>query len=70
MDGLSSAASVIAVVQLVGSIVKLRGSYIQRVEVARNDISALKHVVIGLVGVLQELGVLLQGPYNSTRFIS
>ncbi|OQE36875.1 hypothetical protein PENCOP_c011G00746 [Penicillium coprophilum] len=70
MDGLSSAASVIAVVQLAGSIVKLCGSYIQGVRVARDDISELKQAVTSLLGVLQQLEVLLQGPHISKRFIS
>lgn len=38
MDGLSSAASVIAVVQLTGFLVKLCGGFIQKVRDARDEI--------------------------------
>lgn len=70
MDGLSSAASVIAVIQLAGSIVKICGRYIRGVKNARDEIFKLKQAVMGLVGVLQELEVLLQGPYSAKHFIS
>ena len=42
MDGLSSAASVIAVIQLAGSIVKICGDYIQEVKKARDEILELQ----------------------------
>ncbi|KAJ5890788.1 NACHT nucleoside triphosphatase [Penicillium subrubescens] len=62
MDGLSSAASVIAIIQLAGSIVKFCGGYIQEVKDARDEIFELQRTVADLAGILQELKVLLQGP--------
>ncbi|KAF5860731.1 hypothetical protein ETB97_001238 [Aspergillus alliaceus] len=62
MDGLSPAASVIAVIQLSASIVNICGSYIWDVKNAREDIVALQGAVAGLEGVLQQLKELLQGP--------
>jgi hypothetical protein len=62
MDGLSSAASVIAIIQLAGSIVKICRGYIQVVKDARDEIFELQRSVADLAGVLQELKVLLQGP--------
>jgi hypothetical protein len=62
MDGLSSAASVIAVIQLAGSIVKICGGYIQEVKDAREEILALQQAVTGLEGVLQQLKEFFQGP--------
>jgi hypothetical protein len=41
MDGLSSAVSVVAVIQLTGSLVKICGGYIQEVKDARDDIITL-----------------------------
>jgi len=38
MDGLSLAASIIAVIQLTGSLVKLCGGYIQEVKDAQDEI--------------------------------
>lgn len=62
MDGLSSAASVFAVIQLTGSVVKICGSYIQEVKDARDDIITLQQTVAGLQGILQKLREFLQGP--------
>jgi hypothetical protein len=61
MDGLSTAASIIAVVQVTGSIVKICGGYIKRVKDARKDILSLQHEVVGLTGLLEKLGELLHG---------
>ncbi|KAJ5394001.1 uncharacterized protein N7487_011642 [Penicillium crustosum] len=74
MDGLSSAASVIAVIQLAGSIVKICGDYIQEVKKARDEILELQQAVTDLEGVLRELNVKeivsdLQG-YKSTFTLS
>ncbi|KAJ5991396.1 WD40 repeat-like protein [Penicillium canescens] len=55
MDGLSSAASVIAVVQLTGSLVKLCGGYIQEVRNAREEILTLQRAIFGLQDSLQAL---------------
>ncbi|KAJ5967554.1 hypothetical protein N7501_003802 [Penicillium viridicatum] len=62
MDGLSSAASVIAAIQLAGSIVKIYGGYIKEVKDAKDEIRELQETVIGLVEALQELKVFLQSP--------
>lgn len=61
MDGISSAASVVAVIQLAGSLVTVCGSYIQNVKHARDDITALQLSVESLRGVLQELLQFLRG---------
>ena len=55
MDGLSSAASVIAVIQLTGSLVKLCGGYIQEVKDARDEVFTLQRVIADLRGTLQDL---------------
>ncbi|KAF4232359.1 hypothetical protein CNMCM6805_010005 [Aspergillus fumigatiaffinis] len=55
MDGLSSAASVIAVVQIAGSIVKLCGGYIQEVKDARDNIFSLQWSIEGIQGTLLDL---------------
>lgn len=60
MDALSSAASVIAVIQLTGSLVKLCGGYIQEVKDARDAISTLQQAIAGLQGTLQDLHKFLQ----------
>lgn len=60
MDPLSSAASVIAVIQLTGSLVKLCGGYIQEVKDARHEISTLQQAITGLQGTLQDLHKFLQ----------
>jgi hypothetical protein len=60
MDGISSAASVIAVIQLTGSLVKLCGGYIREVKGAREEILTLQLVITGLQGTLQDLQKLLQ----------
>lgn len=60
MDGLSSAASVIAVIQLTGSLVKLCGGYIQEVGNAREEILTLQRAITGLQDTLQDLQNKLQ----------
>ncbi|KAF7712143.1 Uncharacterized protein PECH_004203, partial [Penicillium ucsense] len=60
MDALSSAASVIAVIQLTGALVKLCGGYIQEVKDARHEISTLQQAITGLQGTLQDLHEFLQ----------
>jgi hypothetical protein len=60
MDGLSSAASVIAVIQLTGSLVKLCGGYIREVKYARDEILTLQQTIAGLKGTLQDLHTFLQ----------
>jgi hypothetical protein len=60
MDALSSAASVIAVIQLTGSLVKLCGGYIQEVKDAQDEIFTLQRAITGLQGTLQDLQKFLQ----------
>lgn len=62
MDGLSSAASVIAGIQLAGSIVKICGGYLKEVKDARDDICELQETVMDLERVLNELKIFLYGP--------
>lgn len=66
MDGLSSAASVIAVIQLTGSLVKICGGYIQEVKDARDDIITLQRAITGLQGILQDLQKFLQSHNDKT----
>ncbi|OQD86922.1 hypothetical protein PENSOL_c082G07194 [Penicillium solitum] len=66
MDGLSSAASVIAVIQVAGSLVSICGGYIQRVKHARDDIITLQRAAEGLRGILQGLLEFLKDS-NKTR---
>lgn len=65
MDGISSIASVIAVIQLAGSIVKICAGYIQVVKDARDDIIILQRTVIGLQEILQKLDGLIQDPHHA-----
>lgn len=55
MDGISSAASVIAIIELTGSIVKLCGGYIQEVKDARIEIFSLQRSIEGIKGTIQDL---------------
>lgn len=55
MDALSSAASVIAIIQLTGSLVKLCGGYVQEVKEARDEILTLQQAITSLQGTLREL---------------
>jgi hypothetical protein len=68
MDALSSVASVIAVIQLTGSLVKLCGGYVQEVKDARDEIFTLQQAITGLQGTLQDLLKLLQS--NDTTALS
>lgn len=54
MDGLSSAASVISVIQVAGRILSLCGNYIIAVKGAKNDIEHLHKEVKSVTGVLQK----------------
>ena len=64
MDGLSSVASVIGVIQLTGSIVKICSGYLQEVKSAREDIIALQRSVAGLEGTVQTLKKIILGPHG------
>ncbi|KAJ9481264.1 hypothetical protein VN97_g12229 [Penicillium thymicola] len=63
MEGVSAAASVIGVIQLTGSIVKICGGYLQEMKTAREDIIALQRSITGLEGTLRNLSEFLQGPH-------
>ncbi|RJE26741.1 NACHT domain protein, partial [Aspergillus sclerotialis] len=60
MDAVSSAASVIAIIQLTGSLVKLCGSYIREVKHARDEILTLQRAITGLQRTLKDLQKNLQ----------
>ena len=62
MDGLSTTASVIAVIQLAKSIVNICGGYIQGVKDANEEIESLQHQVAGLTEALEKLSELCQSP--------
>lgn len=66
MDGLSSTASVTAVVQLAGSLVKLCANYIQEVKGARNEIFTLQKAIAGLQETLLSLHTFLQSSNGRT----
>jgi hypothetical protein len=66
MDGISSAASVIAVIELTGSLVKLCGGYIQEVKDARDEILSLQRSIEGIQGTLSDLQKSLQGDDGKT----
>ncbi|KAJ6092101.1 NACHT and WD40 domain protein [Penicillium canescens] len=61
MEGISAAASVIGVIQLTGSIVKICCGYLQEMKNAREDIIALQRSITGLEGILQKLLESFQG---------
>ncbi|KAJ5098832.1 hypothetical protein N7532_005833 [Penicillium argentinense] len=61
MDPLSGAASVIAVVQLTGTIVQICGKYLSSVKNAKQDIQRFQEKTIALAQVLQSLNGLLCG---------
>jgi hypothetical protein len=60
MEGISSAASVIAIIQLTGSLMKLFGGYIQEVKDARADIISLQRTFENIEWTLQDLHTFLQ----------
>ena len=55
MEGLGAAASVIAVVQISGEVVKLCGGYIKEVSNARAEIESLRNKVVALNEVMVQL---------------
>jgi hypothetical protein len=59
MEPLSGAASVIAVIQLTGAIAQICGSYIRKVDEARQDIIHLQEEVDALSQILKSLNNLL-----------
>lgn len=62
MDPLSCAASVIAVIQLAGSLASICGGYIKKVKNAQKDILDLHEEISSLQKVLESLNKLLRGP--------
>lgn len=67
MDKLSSAASVIAAIQLAGSFAKLCARYIQAVKDAPDDILTLQRTISELEGIFQRLKSLLGYPPHPPR---
>ncbi|GFF68330.1 NACHT and WD domain protein [Aspergillus lentulus] len=57
---MESAASVIAIIQLTGSLVNLCGGYIREVKDARSEILNLQRALTGLQDILQKLQEILQ----------
>ena len=55
MDGLSTAASVVAVVQIAAEVAKLCGSYLHEVKNAHQDIKRMKEKALALHDVLERL---------------
>ncbi|KAJ5211729.1 NACHT and WD40 domain protein [Penicillium cinerascens] len=65
MDGISAAASVIAVIQLTGSIVKICGGYIKEVKDAPKDVVSLQKEVEDLREILEKLSGLIHGTHGT-----
>ncbi|CAI7609840.1 unnamed protein product, partial [Penicillium glandicola] len=61
MDPLSGAASVIAVIQLTGSILQICGKYLNNVKNAKQDIQRFQEKVAALSQVLHSLDELIRG---------
>lgn len=56
--------TILAVIQLTGSVAKICGKYITGVKGATGEIESLQHELEGLKGVLQRLDELLKGPHG------
>ncbi|KAJ5690340.1 hypothetical protein N7462_004732 [Penicillium macrosclerotiorum] len=69
MDALSGVASVIAVIQLAGSIITVCGGYVNKAKHAKEEIHRLQQELGGLVEVLKVLHQLLHGP-NCTKLMT
>ncbi|KAF4230403.1 hypothetical protein CNMCM6457_005979 [Aspergillus fumigatiaffinis] len=65
MEPLSGAASVIAVIQLTGTIIQICGAYISKVKDAKDDIIRLQQNIRALAVVLEALDNLLREPKGS-----
>lgn len=61
MDPLSGAASVIAVIQLTGTIVQICGKYLKHAKNATQDIQRFQEKIAALAQVLQSLNELVRG---------
>jgi DNA modification methylase len=61
MEPLSGAASVIAVIQLAGSIFHICGKYLNNVKNATEDIQRFQEQIVALTQVLQSLYELIRG---------
>jgi hypothetical protein len=71
MDRLGSAASVIAVIQLAGSIIQICGGYyIGIVKNAGKDIKSLQRAVESFKDVLEQLSGLFKGPDGGKLLIT
>ncbi|KAK6539216.1 hypothetical protein TWF694_009457 [Orbilia ellipsospora] len=65
MDGLSAAASVIAVIQVATSVAKVCGQYLKEVKHARNEIEALTKQTEIVIKLLEHTQSLLDGPHKA-----
>jgi hypothetical protein len=65
MDGLSAAASVIAVVDLSLKVISLCSQYFNAVKKAKEDILHLQSTAENLIRILENCHDLLEGPYKS-----
>jgi len=69
MDGLSGAASVIAVIDISAKIFKLCQTYVSAVKEARKDIQRLRDGVTSLHDVIIEVRDLAEDPSSSRRLV-
>lgn len=60
MEPLSCTASVIAIIQLTGSIVTICGGYIKEVKDAREDVTSLQQGITSLLEIVKKLKDLVQ----------
>ncbi|KAF3913402.1 hypothetical protein ABW20_dc0108715 [Dactylellina cionopaga] len=65
MDGLSAAASVIAVIQLATSVAKVCGQYLMEVKNAKKEIEYLRTQSETILQLLDHTQRLLEGPYKA-----
>ncbi|KAF3934760.1 hypothetical protein ABW20_dc0108007 [Dactylellina cionopaga] len=64
MDGLSAAASIIAVIQVAASVAKYCGKYITEVKSAKKDIQDVKNQVEIFLKLLESTQKVIEGPYK------
>ncbi|KOS44725.1 hypothetical protein ACN38_g4304 [Penicillium nordicum] len=62
MDGLSNAASIIAAIQVAGSVMKICVTYLNEVKDAKNDIHRLRLEVASLTVLLEKVSKVLHNP--------
>lgn len=64
MDGVSNAASIIAIIEVAGSVLKTCVTYFNEVKDAKNDIHRLQVEVASLTGLLEKVSELLHSPHG------